>query len=353
MIAPHEVQEINTVSEALRSHGSALPDARLLDLDMVSIGNGAMADTFLLKLTWSAPGDGPASVILKRPSTDSSAAATAASLGAYEREARFYTELAPRTEVRVPRLFGTLDHARGSTADTVLLEDLTEGFAPGDQFHETSLPRIEGARHQLALLQAPFWNDPETAGLPWLHRRLGVPIPGILERMERSWAAARSTILADLPADERACIDRFVRSAQGWAEKPIGPNSLVHHDFRVDNLLFGPNEVVAIDWQTIGWGPVMFDFAYLVGTSLEVESRRKLERDLVRRHVHDLQELGVTWNESDAWDAYRWAAFAVLLMLVPPISTVKSNPRMEAMFRRLLSLGARLAIDVDSLELLN
>ncbi|MBE7194670.1 MAG: hypothetical protein INR66_19605, partial [Gordonia polyisoprenivorans] len=38
---------------------------------------------------------------------------------------------------------------------------------------------------------------------------------------------------------------------------------------------------------------------------------------------------------------------------VPPVTTVKSNPRMEAMFARLLSFGAQMALDLDSLEFLS
>ncbi|MGB6243370.1 MULTISPECIES: phosphotransferase family protein [Gordonia] len=339
------------ITAALRAAGTVRPDAEIAGADLTGVGAGAMADTFRVELDWASPGAGPNSLVLKRPALDTAAATTAASLGAYEREARFYLDLAPRTRVRAPRLLGVIDHAGAGDPDTVLLEDLTRVHRPGDQFREVPIEQFNRARHQLALLQAPFWDDETTARLPWLHRRLGVPIPGILDRMQRSWHAAADTIAADLPPEERECIDRFVAAAQDWAQLNPGPQSLVHHDFRVDNLLFGDDEVVAIDWQTIGWGSVMFDFAYLLGTSLESATRRRLEGELLARHLEDLQSLGVTWDESQAQETYRWACGAVLLMLVPPISSVKSNARMAAMFRRLLSLGARQALDNDSLEL--
>ncbi|GAB84902.1 phosphotransferase [Gordonia rubripertincta] len=348
---PADKATIEEFQAALHA-GRHAEGTRLTGAVLTPVGSGAMADTFKVRLAWDAPGADPAGLILKRPAVDSAAAATAASLGAYEREARFYSELAPRTRVRAPRLFGVIDHAGAGTPDTVLLEDLTERHRPGDQLREVPIDELDRARHQLALLQAPFWEDAATAELPWLHRRLGVPIPGILERMQRSWHSVTDTIAADLPADERECIDRFVGSAAEWAQLNPGPQTLVHHDLRADNLLFGEGEIVLIDWQTIGWGSAMFDFAYLVGTSLEVGTRRAHEAELLRRHVADLQELGVDWTESDAQDIYRWAACAVLMMLVPPISSVKSNPRMFTMFRRMLSLGARQALDAGSLDLL-
>lgn len=350
---PADAATIQRLHTALRAGRSAAPAAGLTAAELIPVGAGAMADTFKVRLQWDRPGTVPACLILKQPAVDGTAAATAASLGAYEREARFYSELAPRTRVRAPRLYGVIDHTGTGAPDAVLLEDLTARHRPGDQLREVPIAELDQARHQLALLQAPFWEDSATGDLPWLHRRLGVPIPGILERMQRSWHSVTDTIAADLPADERECIDRFVASAADWAQLNPGPQTLVHHDLRADNLLFGEGEIVLIDWQTIGWGSAMFDFAYLIGTSLEVENRRRHEGELLRRHVAELRELGVDWTESEAQDIYRWAACAVLMMLVPPISSVKSNPRMVTMFRRMLSLGARQALDAGSLDLLD
>lgn len=345
------------ISDALKSTGAAAPEARLLDIELSPIGIGAMADTYLVRFNWDEESSGPGTAVLKRPAQDSAAAATAASLGAYEREARFYTEMAPRSRVRAPRLLGALADGDGNSPDTILLEDLTEQYRPGDQLHETPLHQLEEAVRQLALMQAPFWNDEATGRQPWLHRRLGVPIPEILDRMERSWTLAATGLLVSLPAEERKCIDRFVRSAGSWAEAwddpRTGPKSLVHHDFRVDNMLMSDDEVVIIDWQTVGWGPVMFDFAYLMGTSVEAQTRKTIERDMLRLYLSTLELYGVDWSESEAWEAYRRSAFAVLLMLVPPISSVKSNARMEKMYQRLLSLGARQVLDLDALEYLS
>lgn len=170
--------------------------------------------------------------------------------------------------------------------------------------------------------------------------------------MHESWHSARTDFDAALSPDQRACIDRFVENAETWAASAFGPFSLVHHDYRVDNMLFSPTDVVAIDWQTIGWGPAMFDVAYLLGTSMNAELRRAVEQAEIRTHLDELEDLGVTWDHDAAWDAYRWSAFSILFMLVPPITSVKSNARMEAMFARLLALGAQMALDLDSLDFL-
>jgi hypothetical protein len=330
------------LEQALRRGGAVSGDGALAAVEARPIGIGAMADTFLVTLRWSQDATGPASLVAKLPSTDPLAARTAASLGAYEREARFYAELAPRTALSLPTHHGTLGDCG------LLLEDLS-GLEPGDQFQDMPIARLRQARRQLVALQAPFWDDPETAALDWLHRRQGVPIRGIVERMERSWAVAADRLTGDFDRAERNVIDRFVAGAGGWAQSLDGPFSLSHHDFRADNLLLGGERLVVLDWQTVGWGAPMFDVAYLLGTSVGPETRRALERDEIRRHV---EELGVDWDQDAAWEAYRQASWAVLLMLVPPTGSVKATERTDRMFRRLLRHGARMALDLRAEEFL-
>lgn len=354
MAAPHETQTLErlsteTVEAALRASGAVVSRARLQRITSEPIGIGALADTYLVQLDWSDPAAAPATLVAKLPSTDERSAATAASIGAYEREVRFYLELAPRTKIRVPRCLGAIAVEGAGTG--LLLEDLTT-LTPGDQFSDTPPALIRAARAQLAALQAPFWDDPDVAALDWLHRRQGVPIPAIADRMRTSWHTSADRLAAGFSVAERALIDRFVADADAWAQSLDGPFTLSHHDFRMDNLLTGGRRVVVLDWQTVGWGAPMFDVAYLLGTSLAPARRAAIERDEIRRHVDELAARGVVWSPDAAWDAYRKAAFATLLMLVPATGSVKSSERTDAMYRRLLRFGARMALDLDSEEFL-
>ncbi|WP_448255988.1 phosphotransferase family protein [Microbacterium aurum] len=337
------------VEAALRDSGAVASAARLQRVTSAPIGIGALADTYLVHLHWSDPDAVPGTLVAKLPSTDAQSAATAASIGAYEREVRFYLELAPRTKVRVPRCLGSIELDDDGVG--LLLEDLTT-LTPGDQLSDTRPELIRAAREELAALQAPFWDDPEVAALDWLHRRQGVPIPGIAERMRTSWRSGADRLAGGFDPAERAVIDRFVEHADAWAGSLDGPFTLCHHDFRMDNMLTGGRRVVVLDWQTAGWGSPMFDVAYLLGTSTNPQRRAALERDELRRHVDELAARGVEWSWDAAWDAYRKAAFAVLLMLVPASGSVKRSERMEAMYRRLLRFGARQALDLDSAEFL-
>ena len=139
------------LEQALRESGAVSGSGALAAVDARPIGIGAMADTFLVRLRWDGEVDGPESLVAKLPSVDPAAARTAASLGAYEREARFYAELAPRTGLSLPAYYGTVGGAG------LLLEDLS-GLEPGDQFTDMPLDRLRQARRQLVALQAPFWE---------------------------------------------------------------------------------------------------------------------------------------------------------------------------------------------------
>ena len=69
------------------------------------VGTGQMSDSLRLDLTFgrSVPDDVPSSVIAKLPAADPTSRATGLSLRNYEREVRFYQELAPTLPIRTPR----------------------------------------------------------------------------------------------------------------------------------------------------------------------------------------------------------------------------------------------------------
>ena len=63
------------------------------------------------------------------------------------------------------------------------------------------------------------------------------------------------------------------------------PRTIVHGDFRMDNLFFGQREgdapVVIVDWQGTLRGKGAHDLAYFLSQSMPVADRRANERDLV------------------------------------------------------------------------
>lgn len=316
-------------------------------VSITPLGMGASADSYRAVLEGAG---WPSSAVVKVPARDAAAARTAASLGLYEREAWFYEHLAARLEIDVPTLYEVLE-IDGSRSGLVM-EDLSGVTQVPDQLRDAALPTVRRAMSNLSRLQAPFWDHATMADDPHLHRRLGISIPHIVDRMQSSWATSRERLSTGLSAQQLAVIDRFVENGGDWAESLTGPFSLTHHDYRLDNMLLTETRTIVVDWQTVGWGPPMFDVAYLLATSWSPEQRRTHEQELIARHADELVALGVSWRYDEAWEAYRHASFATLLMLVPPTGSVKQSQRADAMYRRLLSFGAQQVLDLGTLGLI-
>ena len=73
------------------------------------------------------------------------------------------------------------------------------------------------------------------------------------------------------------------------------PHTLVHFDFRADNLFFDDDgSIVVVDWQTISQGGGVADIGYFLSQNLSTEDRRANEADLLRAYHDALVANGVT-----------------------------------------------------------
>ena len=130
------------------------------------------------------------------------------------------------------------------------------------------------------------------------------------------------------------------------------PWTIVHGDFRADNLLFGGPRVVVVDWQTVAIGPAAGDLSYLLGASLTADVRRQHEDELVDRYLARLAEQGVTVDRDEIWEGYRRWAFSGLVMAVAASALVRRTARGDEMFVTMADRHAQQAIDLDSLSLI-
>ena len=88
--------------------------------------------------------------------------------------------------------------------------------------------------------------------------------------------------------DEVEIIEQVATSTAAPFELLSDPFSLVHVDYRLDNLLIDakvdPPRISAVDWQSITLGNPLSDVAYFIGAGLLPEVRRDVERDIVRAY---------------------------------------------------------------------
>ena len=106
-------------------------------------------------------------MVLKTASTDEGSRATGVGLGIYEREVRFYRELAPR--IGGPLADCHFAAITGDGSFTIVLEDLAPA-TQGDQIAGCTIEQARLAMRSLARLHAPVFADPQLGATPWLNQ---------------------------------------------------------------------------------------------------------------------------------------------------------------------------------------
>lgn len=267
------------------------------ELQQIGQGIGIMGDIFKVRLQYADRQPGrPASVVVKLPSSFEENRAQGVALGMFEAEVRFYRELGHEVTVGMPRIF----HAdiESGTADFVLvMEDLTDMITV-PQAQGMNAAQAQAAVRVLAHVHATWWGRAQTAALEWIPSMVGERIAG-LEPVLQGLVPIFLDKFADvLPTGGREIYEAFAgnyaKIMQHFAAD--SPWTLVHQDFRIENLLFGvddTDQVVVLDWQGIGRGPGAYDLAYALGGSMPSALRRANEDSLLGAYYQQLIDLGV------------------------------------------------------------
>ncbi|UCG54006.1 MAG: phosphotransferase, partial [Dehalococcoidia bacterium] len=85
--------------------------------------------------------------------------------------------------------------------------------------------------------------------------------------------------------------------------------TIVHSDFRADNVFIDDNNeeqpVIVFDWAlAIVWRGVA-DISFLLGTSVDTDLRRNIEKDLIQQYYNRLIECGVKrYSFDECWTDY-------------------------------------------------
>jgi hypothetical protein len=276
------------VNAALRQGGLQV---NVTAVESEQIGIGQIGACFRLHLRHD--GGAPDTLIAK---TAAGTAEQRARVGnGYRTEVNFYTKLAKMARLRIPQCFYAAI-SDDLLSFTLLLEDAYPAV-PGNQNEGCDMAQAHAALRNLAGLHAPFWNNPVLAEeASWLGNYHEANINMICQIQAHAVARFTEHYQDRLSQEEIDLLHSAAALTGPWLRSADGPRSLLHGDYRVDNLMFPPEHdgtVMAVDWQTMDVGLPTRDLAYFISTALPSELRRVHEQDLVSSYHEQLVAYGV------------------------------------------------------------
>lgn len=329
------------LTEALRSSGVLATDSQVAEFDVESIGLGVgiMGLLYRLSLRYDTEDAGPATLVLKLPSTDPQARYMAQVFRFYEKEVGFYRRFAELTPIPTTACYAAIHDPE--TDDFVLLfEDIgdaavhsqVDGCPP-----DVALLTVRNlARHHARFADSGLFDDPDFAWLPF---GSDPPTPeALIQGITASWGPFKEKFPELVTSELTAIIERFGGSVRSLlAVKEGRPITLVHGDYRLDNLFFddgsdpGAGTVTAIDWQVCAKGPFAYDLAYFITQSLTIDDRRAHETALIDAYLDELASAGVSHDRDMLMDDYRATAMFCLCYPIQAGNVELVNDRARAL----------------------
>ncbi len=158
----------------------------------------------------------------------------------------------------------------------------------GDQIAGCDEAQARLAATAIAGLHGPTWGQQEWLTFP------GLPMNTVSDDARKGLGdiavlSADITVEklgAKLTGEDAKTFVEAMRLVTPWLQNDFGRFSLIHGDYRLDNMLFHPDreQIWVVDWQTLGVGLPARDLSYFAATSLEPALRASVERDLVAEY---------------------------------------------------------------------
>jgi hypothetical protein len=322
------------------------------DFAFERIGTGQMSECYRVGLTYADGDGGPNSVVLKVAATDQVSRQTGLALGLYEREVRFYTDIAPHIHGPVaPCHHAAFDAETG--AFHLLLGDAGPAVV-GDEIRGATVEQAMLALSELGRVHAPLLGDTAMANVDWLNRES--PMNQAL--IGQLYAGFFQRYRDQIAPEHRAVCERLVASFDAYVAAELAPqraHGLVHGDYRLDNMLFGEpgadRPLTVVDWQTVTWGPAMTDVAYFLGCALPAQLRRDHYEALLRAY-HGALGPDALISLDDVREGVRRQSFFGVMMPIVSSMLVERTDRGDEMFMVMLHRHCQHVLDTDALAVL-
>lgn len=314
-------------------------------VEQIALDSGFSAKLYRLHLS----GDGvPSSVVVKLPA-DEGARMAMEMLGGYTREVNFYANVAGRAPMGTPEVYLV---AQDSTNFVLVLEDLCD-WENADYATGMTLERARSCVTQLAGLHA-WSSDPANADVVESFPSMDTAmmrdlLPGAFGM---GWQAYRENASAPIPQTAQAFAENFARHAPTALKALTERTTLVHGDFRADNLFFADDKLKVVDFQFAARGAGAADLAYLAGQGLPTALRSGRDEELLAEYLEQLAERGVRdYTFDDAWRHYRFAVgYQMALPVVALLGAVTMTERAHQLCMTLIARAIATFDDINAME---
>ena len=315
------------------------------------IGTGQVGDSVRFTLDFGDRG-APLTLAGKFAAADPTSRGTAAMLGLYAKEVRFYRDLAPQLTIRTPRTF-CAEIADDGASFCLLFEDLGPARG-GNQIAGCTIADARAVVTQAAGLHAPSWHDEAILALDWLQ-----PNPDANAQVKALYPQAQAIFrerYRDILEPEYMALCEELAEITAVTDRKQERISLVHGDFRLDNVLFdikgGAEAVAVLDWQTLTIGNGLTDIGYFLGCGIGDALRREAEGELLDLYCAAMTARGVPLTRDAIWDDYVLGALHGVSTAVFSSAFVVRTERGDANFLSMARGACALAHQHGSLDLL-
>lgn len=247
----------------------------------------------------------------------------------YQCEMAFFRQVVDRVPIRVPRCYY---HAFDPAAQhgILLLEDLAPAHTL-DSIQGCPPAAARSVFQELARLHAAWWRHPTLAELAVTSFDNPVFAQQIAQLYQQLWPAFLAAHGSHLPPAMHEVGQRLGPQLP-WLYDQLqqGPQTLLHNDVQLGNLLFIPGGVdttppIFIDWQQMAVGRGAGDLAFLFCRDLLPAVRRQAEDGLLRDYWSSLVALGVNdYSFADCLRDFRLALLKSFSSLL--VASMVSDP---------------------------
>ncbi|MFX0029801.1 MAG: phosphotransferase [Candidatus Hermodarchaeota archaeon] len=322
-------------------------------------GEGFVSDMARLTITYDKQSsDLPKTMIVKMPTTFRTALAIAEQYNLYEREIRFYTEVAPKSPVRVP---GVIYHDFDKeTKKNILILDDCSCFEQIDQIKGLNKDQTKKVIDVIAEFHSRWWDAPDLYSFDWMPKPKDEVSRSLVDTYRSSWdLSVKSEEFLDTLPEGGLEAGQKIHEQFPWLVMDIPDDNMTisHFDFRVDNLFFDwnnkENPIIVIDWGSAVVNGGILDIGYLLAESVEIDLRRKIEKDMVKHYIKRLEEKEITGFDFDfAWENYLKALMCYAYIPALGFSQLdRSDPRAMNLFEVITKRQFQAIVDNDAISI--